>query len=453
MLRLLVSASGAPDRTPSASEGLFASRWYLLGRSLALPVLLGALSLCPCLVLAEDPPLPNPDKPVDYIAWINAQCSKGIKENAADVYLEAFDAFVEDKQAAELATRWDPPWRDYERSKLQHWMKRNEKCLERFTAATGMRDCYFELKSETGAMLDARLPMLSPFRDMSRMLAARARLRLDAGETEAAVEDIATIICVGRHLESQPHLISYLVGMAVRALGYEVLMRLPTMVGEPIDFEMVVKTVRRVDRTPATLKTALEYERIVFLDTLQRSCVDTDGDGRLDRIRIPGLEDAEYALTEPVASLVSQHYPFHERWREMAAGEYAAGLRLHEGLREELKARVHPAICVLMPDFWRAIQLHHRSVALRSAARIILHMHAFKAEHGRWPKDLKETGAPSSFRQDPFSGQDFVYRLKDGEPLLYSVGENGTDDGGKPATDGKRWSSTGDAILWPPVQE
>ena len=80
--------------------------------------LLSVVLAASAAALAEDPPLPDPDKPVDYVAWINAQYSKGIEENAAEVYREALDAFVEDKQALELATRWDPPWRDYERRKL-----------------------------------------------------------------------------------------------------------------------------------------------------------------------------------------------------------------------------------------------------------------------------------------------------------------------------------------------
>jgi len=42
-------------------------------------------------------------------------------------------------------------------------------------------------------------------------------------------------------------------------------------------------------------------------------------------------------------------------------------------------------------------------------------------------------------------------RLKDGQPLLYSVGENGVDNGGEAfLTDGRPASGpTGDFILWP----
>ena len=449
MLRLLASASGAPNRTPSASEGLFASPWHLLGRSLALPVLLGALSLCPCLVLADDPPLPNPDKPVDYAAWINAQYSKGIKENAAEVYREALDAFVEDKQALELATRWDPPWRDYEQRKLQRWVERNEWCLERFAAASRMRDCYFEFQSETGSAFEVGLPMMKPLRDVSKMLAARARLRLAVGETEAAVEDIVTVICAGRHLESQPDLIGYLVAVSVRATAYGLLIRLPYAAPQGVDYDAVFKAIRRVDRAPRSPKKQLGVERITYLDALQRYCRDIDGDGRVDRLDIPNFESVELTRPQSVEGLVAEGDRFLERWYEVLGSDYATGKRLAQELRQDLRACGRAPVCVLLAGFDGSMRVYWWLVAQRGGARIVLRMHAFKAEHGRWPKDLKETGAPSSIRKDPFSGQDFVYRLVDGQPLLYSVSVDGDDDGGRRAKN-RAPDADGDWLFWPP---
>ncbi|HUU97561.1 MAG TPA: hypothetical protein VM487_17635 [Phycisphaerae bacterium] len=288
-----------------------------------LRLLASALSLCPCLVLAEDPPLPNPDKPVDYVAWINAQYSKGIKENAADVYRQALDAFVEDERALELATRWDPPWRDYERRKLQRWLDKNEKCLERFSAAAGMRGCYFEFRSETGGLVEVGLPMLSPFCAVSRMLAARARLRLADGETEAAVEDIVTVICAGCHLESQPNLIEYLVAVSVRATAYGLLIRFPQVASGEVDYDAVLKSLRRVDRVPRSPKKQLGVERITYLDALQRYCKDNDGDGRLDKLDIPTLESVELTRPETIETLIAECDRFLERWYEVLSSDYA----------------------------------------------------------------------------------------------------------------------------------
>jgi len=402
--------------------------------------------------LAEDPPLPNPEKPVDYVAWINAQYSKGIKENAADVYREALDAFVEDERALEIASRMDKPWRDYERGKLQRCLDRNEQCLSRFAAAANMPRCYFERESASGSVIEVLMPSPKPFRGTAKMLAGRARLRLAAGETDAAVTDVGTLLRAARHMQSQPSLIEYLVGVAVQDLACDLVIHLPEIAADSVDYEAVLKSLRRADRTPRPPDKQLQGERTIFLDVLQRYFKDEDGDGRLDQVRdVEGMPPIELGTGRTIEFLIDEYDGFLKRWQKVMRSEYVTAQRLQEGLAEELAARKRTPVGVFMPNYWRVIQLHKQLLADRSAARIILRTHAFQAKHGRWPKDLKETGAPSSIRKDPFSDRDLVYRVKDGKPLIYSVGLNGMDDGGLSSPDGKPWGKDGDRVFWPPA--
>ncbi len=96
---------------------------------------------------------------------------------------------------------------------------------------------------------------------------------------------------------------------------------------------------------------------------------------------------------------------------------------------------------------------YRKGRAHRNASRIILNLHAYHAEHGTWPKTLLDAlrTEPPAVRIDPFSGADFGYRLRDGEPVVYSVGINGRDDGGRPPASGPAWASTGDRVFWPPA--
>jgi hypothetical protein len=107
----------------------------------------------------------------------------------------------------------------------------------------------------------------------------------------------------------------------------------------------------------------------------------------------------------------------------------------------------------LIPSLARSVVLYQRGAVERSAARIVLNAHAFKAKNGRWPRDLKEATADEApgVRKDPFSGKELVYRLEGDSFLLYSVGEDFKDDGGKRAAGGKQWTrdEACDAILWP----
>jgi hypothetical protein len=69
----------------------------------------------------------------------------------------------------------------------------------------------------------------------------------------------------------------------------------------------------------------------------------------------------------------------------------------------------------------------------RDATVIAVAIHAFRNANGRWPGSIDE--ALESSPQKPLSrsyyGRGFVYRIEAGEPLLYTVGPNGVDDGGR----------------------
>lgn len=87
-----------------------------------------------------------------------------------------------------------------------------------------------------------------------------------------------------------------------------------------------------------------------------------------------------------------------------------------------------------------------RAECERRGAILLAELFAYKGKHKKWPKSLKDLGdkALSGVGEDSYSGDSFVYTLLGEEPFLYSVGPNGTDDGG--ATGG---SGMDDVMLWP----
>lgn len=87
---------------------------------------------------------------------------------------------------------------------------------------------------------------------------------------------------------------------------------------------------------------------------------------------------------------------------------------------------------------YKAIMAQERLVAGELALR------CFQAEQGHPPARL-EVLVPnylSQVPQDPFTRQPMVYRLQGTNWLLYSVGPDGVDDGGRPA--GRGWPIQGD---------
>lgn len=75
-----------------------------------------------------------------------------------------------------------------------------------------------------------------------------------------------------------------------------------------------------------------------------------------------------------------------------------------------------------------------RQDMLRVATVTVIALEQFRRRTGNWPERLDQLvpGDLETIPQDVFSGRPLVYRLVNGVPLLYSVWEDRTDDGGTP---------------------
>jgi len=162
---------------------------------------------------------------------------------------------------------------------------------------------------------------------------------------------------------------------------------------------------------------------------------------------------------------------------------------------------------LMFPDLSRVHLLRARDEASRRATQLAFAVHLFKLREGRWPGTLDELrtsnlsatrgssgahdagatgpGAPGSasaydtgatdgssatgatsglpasaylarITTDPFTGKDFGYRLGDDGPTIYSLSENGLDNGGvhSPRWDDEITNDQGsdDHVFWPPQQ-
>ncbi len=111
---------------------------------------------------------------------------------------------------------------------------------------------------------------------------------------------------------------------------------------------------------------------------------------------------------------------------------------------------------LMLPSIARAYTLSTRTEASRRATQLTYEVHLYKARNGRWPASLDELPlqAGDRLRTDPFSGGDFRYRLTTTGPTIYSLSENGRDDGG---VHSPRWNDkvkndadSDDFVFWPP---
>jgi len=126
------------------------------------------------------------------------------------------------------------------------------------------------------------------------------------------------------------------------------------------------------------------------------------------------------------------------------------------GLREEggTASPVQSVTKPIMPSLARACSLQTRSEASRRATQLSYAVQLFRARNGRWPASFDELPVEhrDSVRTDPFTGEDFRYRIDGGGFTIYSAAENGVDDGGIHNPDQRKIkdSSSDDFVFWPP---
>ena len=417
------------------------------------------VALWPAIAHASDPPPPNAARPVDYLAWVNRTYGSDIRENAAERYRAALEAFVPSDEALRLLDR-NPQasWVGDDLLVVTDWVNRNDACLAKLAEAARVERCFFERESLSWALSDAEFPVLRSLRDVGRLLTTRARLRLVEHNVDDALEDVGTLLRCARHLASQPQLTEYVFALGIAAQAYDVLIELPRWAGEDVDYARVLRTVREFDAAAFERPfNQLEIAKILAWDVAQRSVRDRDGDGRFDALAGPPFEGASGSRRiDPPATLPVIAARIDESCRLLRRAfdpDYAAARRAARELNSRGVLRADPIVSRLLPDVTGAALIYRKGRAHRNASRIILNLHAYRAEHGTWPKTLLDALRAESpaVRSDPFSGADFGYRLRDGEPVVYSVGINGRDDGGRRSASGPAWAPTRDRVFWPPV--
>jgi hypothetical protein len=415
---------------------------------------------------SAEPPPPDPQHPVDYVAWVNAEFTRDLVDNAADLYRSASAAPRSDRQLSALAGIPACTWSPLQRGQIEDCIQRNAAALDEVAGAAAKKRCYFELYSENGSLIGAQLRASPDMPALTRMLALRAQLRLAGGDVECAVDDALTLLAIARHLESQPTLLAYHRGCAVRALAYSLLLEVPRAPAQNADFWAILKRVEDADRGPSKPKPQYVFERILAWDAAQRVLKDRAGNGLYTiegtRARPPGEMTRKGSpppertsvfgpwTWDQVMQDIHQYFDDLDKVTDM---NYPQALDAAAQLAERVRSAEDSFMKTMSPHRTRALLECARATAHYRGSLLVVRLHAYRALHAHWPVDLQSM---LPVRQqvlaiDPFSDQPFVYRLENGEPHLYSVSENRVDDGREVCLPPRvpRWDQTGDYVFWP----
>lgn len=189
---------------------------------------------------------------------------------------------------------------------------------------------------------------------------------------------------------------------------------------------------------------------------------------RLDTILVWSAFSGVIASRAEMRQAQQQYFDLEESesakplW-EQALDEPSPGQRLmHQWSRSRWqRLRLQPFLGIMQPlismeetpNPYRPWQQAEFATQNRDATLVSIALTVYHRRHGHWPERLEQL-CPDLLPEVPldrFDGQPLRYRIVDGRPLLYSVGRNRIDEGGKLPTEKKDSPEArdGDWRLWP----
>ena len=149
---------------------------------------------------------------------------------------------------------------------------------------------------------------------------------------------------------------------------------------------------------------------------------------------------SEFLLLHPIVPEAGQWLLRSEQWGLL--DEIDAYLPLAEAPWHEARSGLAPPDSImppskrgkladsLLPGLQATFHANARSLAVMRTLRVYNALRQFAENHDREAKGLMELDLPQAATIDPYSGQPLKLKFTDGGWLVYSVMDNGVDDGG-----------------------
>jgi len=371
------------------------------------------------------------------------------EDDAAPDLLAAAAALDKKSPALEAFGKieFDGPLGAADRATIAKLVEGERDVLEKVRGARGKRDADWRIPYQSPTLMTL-LPHLNDQRtlaNMSRAAAIHERLR---GNDAAALEHLRDTLAIGDATDVQPIMVGHLVATGVRAVGlYELARMAPDLnVGSSTGAatpEQVRATIRELldeTRSEAGFVGALRGERVMQLDTAKLLA-----DRKLDINTLSGAPARRGSPPIPVprglvltdarlmGQFVSDIITAYKK-----SPDYPSFRQNQPPIPAPIKSnpKIHFFAAIMLPSYDRYVQTHYRSKAERRLTAVALALRLYSLDHGgQFPKTLDEL-VPAylpAVPKDPLVAGDKPLTLAvgdDGTPIVYSVGEDGKDDGG-----------------------
>jgi hypothetical protein len=422
---------------------------------------------------------PHPERatmPPKFFRWLQAPAPP----ERGDYYIGLFPyakkhlQLDSDSKAQKLYAHLDRcpkrPWTALECPDVAAWLKAIEKPLALVVKASKRSRYYSPLTPRGKAgLMGALLPGVQPCRECAAALAARAMLHTGAGRTDDAWQDLLACHRLGRLVASGGTLIEALVGVSIEVIACNA--DLAFLTRSQLTKKQVLGCLADLWKLPLLPSPADKVdllERFTFLESVTMLATRQDANAILRFLEAEGAPK----LTGPKLKKALRNIDWDlalrtgNQWYDQVVGALADRDRasrrvkleqfeqklktlkktLSDGGEKGLVKRLEKnpgktlgevLVVLLLPAVRRVQTAVERGEQVQENVRAAFALAAYHRGHGRFPKELGGL-VPKYLAKGPldlFSGKPLVYRPVEKGYLLYSVGPNGKDEGGRDPTD------------------
>ena len=310
-----------------------------------------------------------------------------------------------------------------------------------------------------GEVAEAQVPALGVYQGAAHLLIARAMQRLEEGDTAGFQEDVIATLKLARLVAQGWTVIEQLMAYRIDGLAHEAVQRAAG--ADLLDGATVGRLATALAALPEmpSLERCFDHsERYRFLDTI--GVISQRGPNRIPWFALwePGSEDevrgypalrawrACEPYLEPLncnSMMRAGNTIFDDYKRALAEPTYGRRLAMLRAVESDTFASrdqglfLHAAdhgvgfAMSLIPSLGRVDTYLTQAGVEADLSALALQFRLYKIDHGVFPDDLAALGLATAALNDRFSDRPLVYRREGVGYVLYSVGPDGKDDGGR----------------------
>ncbi len=368
-------------------------------------------------------------------------------ENGADWVIGASTYFLELPKEDHLALRDILSWPnrsgvralpDDVRDLLVQHIQTNAKALELLHHCAAIEESRYPIDLSEGLM--TLLPSVGDVRQCCLLLCFQAVLCVEQGDPDGAIDAIEAAIGVARTLRREPAFISQVVYMAMTHFTTATAERLLCQCQlTDAQLDRVTQAVSRAYEPGAALRGLVGIQCLNLELFMRPASIDPDGfhefppEAVVDLYSALGLAAREGVVYLDLMAqcLAAAQQPTSERCQ----ASVAIATRYNELSKSSVLLRN-----ASVP--WYLLKQEVRSLACVRCAQVGLAVERYRLSQGRLPESLVGLVPEYLDRvpEDPYDGAALRYKQLERGFVVYSVGEDGVDEGGKdkpPRGDGK----------------